>query len=174
MLDANRRNVYFIDFVANSTYHAVTLSCKPIAVPVGGSNPNALPLGKVPQLNIPNYNEFGKLLGFNSGSYPSAADTTVAFYINSQNVPKISPVTTVYVHCNLSESRSSVFTHAISQFSPKVGYNQYIEVSPTNLVYYNVSGGSYREISIYLTDQYGNPLDVIDGDINVTLLIRDK
>jgi len=174
MLDANGRHVYFIDFVANSTYYAVTLTCKPIAVPVGGSNPNTLPLGKVPQLNIPNFNEFGKLLGFNSGSYPTEANTTVAFYINSQNVPKISPVTTVYVHCNLSESNSTVFTHAISQFSPKVGYNQYIDVSPNNLVYYNVSDGSYREISVYFTDQNGQPIDIIDPDINVTLLIRDK
>ena len=173
MLDAKGKNVYFIDFVLNSTYYAVTMTCSPIAIPVGGSNPNALPLGKVPQLNIPVNNNFGKLIGFNGGSYPALPNTTTIYYINSQNVPKISTANTIYVQCNLAESDTGIFTNAIYQFSPTVPYNQYISITPANLIFSDVTSGSKRNVDIWFTDQNGDPLDVIDPEINVTLLIRD-
>jgi len=173
MLDANGRNVYFIDFVPNSNYYAVSLTCKPVAIPVGGLNPNNLPLGKVPQLNIPANNNFGKLIGFNGGSYPALPNTTTIYYLNGQNVPKISSANTVYVQCNLAESDTSIFTNAISQFSPNVPYGQYIAIDPANLIFLDVTNGSKRVIDVWFTDQNGKPLDIIDNEINVTLLIRD-
>ncbi len=135
MLDARGKNVYFINFVPNSTYYAVTLTCSPVAIPAGGSNPNNITVGKVPQFNVPLYNNFGSLIGFNGGSYPALPDTTTTFFLNSQKVPKISTANTIYVQCNLAESDTGIFTNAIYQFSPTVPYNQYITISPANLIF---------------------------------------
>jgi hypothetical protein len=174
VLDADDKAVYFIQIESNATYYSVTATMSPIAVPVGGSNPNSLSLGEVPQLVIPNENDFGKLLGIDPGTYPSAAGTTDAYYLNSQNVPNISPVTTVNINCNLSQSKTSIFTNTIHQFSPTVAVNQYIAIQPPFLVYFDVSGGTYNDITVYFTDQEGRPLDIIDPNITVTLLLETK
>jgi len=173
MLDGKGKHVFFIEFVSNPTYYTVTMTCKPVAIPAGGSNPNSLPLGKVPQLNISADNNFGKIIGFNSGSYPALPNTTTFYNVNGQNVPKISSANTVYVQCNLAESDTSLFTNAIYQFSPTVPYNQYIPIIPPNLIYLDVTDGSKRMIDVWFTDQNGDPLDIIDNEINVTLLVRD-
>jgi hypothetical protein len=174
MVDANGKNVYFISIAPNSVYYTTTVVCNPVVVPVGGTNPNGLALGNTPQLNIPSSNNFGLLLGFNAGNYPATSGTTTTFYVNGQSTPNISPVTTINVNCNLAESQTSSLVHSIYQFSPTVGYSEYINITPPYLIFYDISNGAYRNITIFFTDQDGKPLDIIDGNINVSLLVRDK
>lgn len=173
--DANGAKVFFISFVENPTYYATTVTCTPTYVPAGGSNPNGIILGVVPQLNIPAGNNFYKLLGFYEWtSYPPTAGTAVTYYQNSQMIPHISPVTTVNVNCSLAESRTSIFSNSIYQFSPTVNYAEYITITPPYLIFYDVTNGSYRDLTVYFTSETGRPIDIRDGGINVTLLIRDR
>jgi len=173
VLDVSNEKVFFIDIKVNPTYYSATTTCRPISVPNGGSNPHSLQLGNVPQLQILD-NNFGSLIGYDVGLYPPTAGTTVDYYVNSQNIANITPVTSVNVNCNLAESQNSIFSNSIYQFSPTVPYASYISFQTTYPMFYDISNGSYKDITVYFTDQSGKPLDILDGNINVTLLVRDR
>jgi hypothetical protein len=174
VLDATSTKLYFISFTVNPVYYSVTVRCNPVVVPIGGlSTLPAIQLNKTPQLYIPT-NNFGSLVGFNSGSYPPTANTTLAYFLNSQNVPKISPVTTVLVNCNLTLARSSNNINTIYQFSPTVSYASYITIQPPYLTFFNMVDGSVPSLTLSFTDQDGNLLDIIDPQITATVLVREK
>ncbi len=172
VLDINGNPVYFISFAPNTTYYATTFQMSVTAVPAGGSNPQAITIGKTPQIIIPNSN-FQTLVGTVAGTYPSAFGTSVAFNFNGTLVPQIAP-TTINVSCSIAMNRWNTFNNVIYQFSPTVPYGSYITVQPNTPIFYDVNDGSPSSISVQFYDENYSPLQIVDPNITVTLLVESK
>lgn len=176
LLDSTGVEVYFITFVTNPVYYAITLSVTPIpsVLPSGYTNPNGITLsGNSPQLVVDNA-EFGKLLGFSVDAYPAAPQTT-AYQINSNITPNISPVTSCIITCNLVEnSRFNVYGDTIKIFTPNVTYGSQIIIDDFNLVWLPISERSYPNITLTFRDQNYRDLELLDNQIIATILIREK
>jgi hypothetical protein len=170
MLDGNGKEVFHISFTANPTYYCTTFSMLPVVVPVGGSNPNNIvQVGLTPQILIPNTN-IKDNLGALAGNYPPNAGTNVSYSFNSQNVPQISPITTINLTCNLVNNNSNQYRDVIYQFAPTTGYATYLTISPYYPIFYNILDGKYNKISLFFYDQNYKPIPLIDRNITATIL----
>jgi hypothetical protein len=182
LIDANGQNVYYLHCLANQPRYAVQINCDPLplvlptgwTIPAGGpalptSNTNA-----TPQLIV--LGGLGKYIGFNDGSYPASPNTlglSVGFL--GQKSPNVSPVSSIFLLCDLTYNSYSSSTGTLLSFTPQnvnFGANIYI-VSP-EFNWNNLSNGIKNEFSISFTDQFNNPLYLNDTDICVNLVIRDK
>lgn len=178
VLNSNGDPVYFIQFQANVIYYVTSVSCTPVVVPAGGSMPPGFPIpsnqiGKVPQLVIPP-NNIALTLGIIAGSYPPTSGTTLPYGLKGQNIPQISPVTTVNVACNITRNPLNTYRSIIYQFAPTKPYGTYLEIQPAFPIFYNVINGTYDHISLTFVDQNYNPIELIDINVTSTLLIKSE
>lgn len=176
VLDANGQPIYAIQFETNPTYYCTTFDMFAVVVPSGGSNPNAIPapqLGLVPQIIIPT-NGICDILGVNAGEYPSAPATTATYSFNGQNVPQVSPITTINVACNLVKNGMNRYQRVLYQFAPTTGYGSYISIASIFPIFYDILDGSYDTISLTFYDQRYQNIEIIDPSITATLLIKDR
>ena len=160
VLDSDGNKVYFLSIESNETYYRVEVSCTKIAIPSGGTNPNALVLGSTMQIVIPSTG-FKNILGFNAGTYPTTPSTSNYSAVGT-NIPVISNVSSVIVTCNLVNNDFNKYRDIITVFSPNDTYGKLLRIEPQNLIWYSVFDGSYNSISIKFYDQDYNPLQLID------------
>jgi hypothetical protein len=194
--------VYFLELIANSTMYKFQMNCyympsldemnngyKDYVKPVGATwsypkDPNntydvinfpesAPDSGSTPQVIIMN-NEFSKLIGFKSGTYPSTLKTTKSSNIG-ELIPEIDPVSTMLVTCNLVNQKYAYpknllygFSNNATQFGGVISFevNQYS--------WCNVSSGVYKNISIQIYDQNYNSLNILDPQMTIALIIDDS
>lgn len=183
LVDNNGNNVYYLSLAENTVYYAITLTSTPVptVLPAGWTNPNGVPLnGLNPQLIVPatvapnGLTSMSILIGFNPGTYPPANNVGL-YMVNGQNVPDISPVTSVNVNTNLAYS--SFFSpngQAIYNFTANVPFGSLIDIHPNPLVYYRANDSSYPSIQVFLTDQNNNPLNNLDPVIVCSLLLKRR
>lgn len=177
LVDENGNKVFFTSLVENSVYYAITLVQTPIpsVLPAGWTNPNSITLsGETPQLII-NNSQFGLLIGFAPGTYP-ATPQTIVYDVNSTMVPQISPVYTVNIRCSFVNNPTiNSFSDVIWTFSPLgLAFGSQIQIQPAFPLYYKANDGAYTQLVITLSDQNNNPINVIDPDMSITLLVRKK
>jgi hypothetical protein len=168
--------VYYLSVITNPTYYSNTITATPIptSLPTGYTNPNNITLSGVsPQLVISN-SAFGSLLGYAVGTFPSSPSSTT-YQTNGTLVPQIAPVNNVLVGCNLvNSSRINTFPNTIGVFSANVSYGSQIQYAPYQLLFIPVVDGYYNNITVTLSDQLGRPLQNIDNNISIALIIRNK
>jgi len=174
MLDQYGDPVYFLTMESNPVYYAVTITCTPIAVPSGGSNPNALTPGNSPQFVFTN-TAFCTFLGFTSGTYPSSPSAT-KFQLNSQNIPQLDPVNTYNVVCNLARNDNlSSLPQVIYSFiiSEDIGIQH--EEKPSLLNFFACNDTVVNEIVLTLRDSQYRDIKLLDTQgLTATLLFRQK
>lgn len=177
LVDQNGDNVYYISLAENAVYYAVTLTCTkiPSSLPSGWSNPASLPLNSTtPYFNITNQG-FGDLIGFTAGVYPSTAIAGTSVSLNSTKTPTISPVSTVNVCCNLVNNyQFNTYPDVVYSFNSTVEYGSQIVISPQNVFYFPVVGNKFEEIVVTFRDQDNRDLQILDTNITVTLVLKDK
>jgi hypothetical protein len=179
--DANNNIVYFISLNLNIVYYAFTLTATPIPTSLTGvyanyTNPANITLsGFTPQLVVSNSN-FKTVIGFNAGTYPASAITTVIYQINSTVTPQTSPINCVMVRCNLVNGAGiNAFTDAIDIFTPTVGYGSQIIETPTRLQFFPIMDGMASQLTITFSDGFGRPLQIIDPTTTIIqLVIKNK
>ena len=177
LLDADGQEVFYLRFQLNQVYYAVTVTSTPVpsALPADWSNPQGVPLsGLAPQLLIGNTN-WGKLIGFPPGSYPSAQGSSQSQF-NSPIPPVISPVTVVQVICDwVNDGRFTTKPSVIASFVPDVPFGALISYTPMTLSFYDVIESYYSGISLRLVDQDYRPLAIKDiSSVQFSLLLRSE
>jgi hypothetical protein len=178
LIDSNGNTIYYLNLSVNVTYYCLTLTCTPVpnSLPTGWSNPGGLNLsGYCPQLVV-NNSAFQNIIGFAPGSFPPTATNNVVYQINSTVTPQTSPISVVYVRCNLvSNNGTNNYGDAIYTFTPTVGYGSQIVERPSRLVFSPIASGSYSGITLSFYDQLGRPIAIIDPTTTVIqLVIRNK
>ena len=147
LVDAvDAKNKYFLEIVVNANVYGIQLNS--YAIPTSATATSlslTLPTGAAwsfpataitPQLEF--NTEFGPLIGFADGIYPSATaavDTTV----KSTIVPQIAPVNSILIGCNLIHSELSIPVDLFYSFSLNSAFGSLIEINQTALVYNSIS-----------------------------------
>ena len=177
LLDDKGKEVYYITIQLNTTYYAntFTLTTVPATLPAGWSNPTGMTLtGTTMQIQVPE--GMGKLLGLTQGLYPTSPQLAT-YQFNSNKTPEITPVSFVYVHCDwVSDIRfdaqnSDVISQIIVTDTKRGAlYN----LNPQTIVFYPVMGGTYRSLTIRMTDQNNLPLNIRDTSaVLISLLLKE-
>lgn len=116
------------------------------------------------------------LLGFSAGSYPTTLTGTQANYSISSNngVPQINPVSAILIHCNLITQQQNMYPTLLdsTDFGDSA-YGTIISYAPNIFSYQPMGNGNKESLEIFLTDQDGDPLVVLDEQWNITIQIRE-
>jgi hypothetical protein len=174
---------YFIEIKINPVRYGseVNLYAIPNVLPTGYTKPSGaswnLPTSAVtPQIYF-NAN-FGKLIGFSGNrNYPTTVSATSVSF-DSDVVPEIHTVSSLIVCCNVvandkfksTNSRNDIlFTMPInSDFGSQLTKNN------TEIVFNNVSQTQQNRIELSFYDQLFRPINILDPDLVIVLVIKEK
>ena len=173
LINASGNFVYYSEIVANSVVNAFQINSYPVptVLPAGYSQPAnfagypAVP--STPQFIIPS-TSIQTLLGFTQGSYPPAIQST-AYSALSQTTPQISPITSVYMFCNLVRNNLSRPNSILYNFSANTTFGSQIQIVPPYLISIPIQQGTYPEVRVSFVDQNYNAIAI--GDPNVSILL---
>lgn len=176
----NGNFVYYIQIEENSTFYAIQLNC--YAVPSSLGTTYAYPIDaiwvlpltpKTPQFVVNTTSNFSKLIGFNSGSYPSIPQSTT-YSIISQNIPEIQPISSLNLMCSMINNPFSVNKTLYSCGIPSVQFGQQISITPPNFLYNKIADGIYQQFTIEILDQNNNPIEILDNQIVIVINLRER
>lgn len=159
-----------------STYSIEFVSYPTIDIPVGwtaGSNYSYDGIGNGPQMVISS-NNFGKVIGFNAGTYPSTASTDIET-ITSTSTPQITEVVNVLLSLDVIDNPyapNSNVIHALS--TAGVDYGRLITSEPNTLSFIPCQNSNRQEIRLSFVDQNLLPIEMIDYDIVCKLILKRK
>ena len=179
LLNSSGNYVFYAQIIANSNYYKTTLQMQPfpIALPAGWTNPSAIVFPVQPtyvQLTF-NNTQVQNVLGFTAiGPYPPGQTPAVSNYsVNSQQAPQVCPYSSIQIWCDSLSAKDNNTPKLLDTFPVNVLYGQPIVYEPKfpSWVLCN-SSATYNFINVYLLDQYGLPLTVLDPNWSMSILLK--
>ena len=182
LTDSGGNCVYYLEVLTNSTYYSVQLNC--YAVPTPGEAPAlgySQPTGAswsfpdtatTPQFITSSSNNFRKVVGFSSGTYPPETQDATYSVLSNDDVPQVSPVSNVVVKCSLLQNKYAVPDTLLYSFSPSVGFGSQVTIEPSEKSLVDMRDGQHTEVEISFWDQDLNRLPIKDSQIVVILGVR--
>lgn len=179
--------VYLIQFQENPTYYAVQINEYLSALPALFPATYTYPVGALwvvpvvpttPQIIIYPYttSQFGQVIGFLAGSYPSVFPYTTGTYsVVSNTTPQIQPISAVIITCSLITNPYSSNSKALYSFGiPSTQFGQQILITPPEFTFNRITNGTYNEFVVEIQDQNGLPIELKDPQMTILLTIRDR
>ena len=176
--------VYFLEIVENPTAYAIQFNSYALptsaqatanswTAPVGW--PGFVTTNITPQIIILPTNNFGNIIGFNAGTYPSPTQITDYSKI-SDFTPQFSPVQSVLLRCNVVNNRLSNPSDIIYSFAPvNVDFGSIISPAISEFIWNSIDEGQNQpEFIVQFLDQSFSPLPLRDTNLVIVLSIRDK
>jgi hypothetical protein len=179
LIDSNGDFVYYLEFVVNQTYYGVQLNAYPIptALPSMWSNPAGITFPLVattPQITILSNNNFGKVIGFNAGTYPTPVQASNYSKL-SDFTPQITPVNSLILSCTLLNNKYSIPNTLLYSFNPSgTSFGSLITIQVPQFAFVDIVDGSYTDFTIQFFDQNLNRIFIQDSNIVVLLVIAKK
>lgn len=187
LINATSQNVYYAEFIVNPNTYAVNIVTYPVplALPTGYTAPVANPQTGAsawggfpttyfnPLITIPA--NLNLILGYAVGFATSqnTGNNTVLTY-SSSVAPQVQPnpnaLMTISNISNVYSSPSSV----IHNVTPNVGFGQLISSIPNEYVWCDLLKGTINSLYIRFIGNDGNSLAILDGNMTIILLIREK
>lgn len=159
------QTTYKIDFISYAM---------PTSLPSGFTAGSAITFPsttRTPQLVVTQPN-FGTLIGFELGTFP-AVQPIVNTTSSSTLVPVVSDVLSVLISVDSSNNRFSPNSQVIYAISPaNVPYAGLINEKPSAISWVPQMTGHRPSITLTLTNQSMVPLEIVDTDITIMLLLR--
>ena len=109
----------------------------------------------VPQIIITT--GFGKLIGFEAATYPSATQQT-NYEVISQITPEIVIITNILIGCNLVNNPYSIPSNIVTAFPIASAFGSLLTYLNANASYCSIHDGFYHQIVIDFYDQDYKPL----------------
>lgn len=171
---------YFISCAENPSSYAIQFNLSPVKAISGYTAAVGMPTlpatAYTPQVQIidTGSSSFSSIVGFTQGTYPSTQTTTV-YSANSNLIPTIDPVQAVVVGLsNLYNpiANNSMILHTFT--SAGVGYGGLITTSQGQGIAYTPMQGTNTEITLSFYTQDMTPLQILDPNVCIRLLIRQK
>lgn len=183
LIDASGNNVYYMNLITDvNAYGAqILFYIVPTTLPAGYTQPSNIyagfystPTAITPYITISSTNNFGAIIGFKSGNYPTTNSATNVSFI-SNITPNASPVNSVIVRCNLIDNNVTMPSDILDSFTfqnTAFGSNGYY--SPTYQAQVKLKTGTYSSLRITFVDQNFNQIQMNDSNALITLLINNK
>eukprot|EP01039_Chlorochromonas_danica_P002082 gene2082-2274_t len=169
--------VYFLTLQYDTNYYAVQLECfaVPDQLPLDYTNPAnmtfpAAGAPATPTVTIFSYNNFGTLIGFNAGTYPTTSQTTNQSF-TSNTVPDGSPVNALIMRCNLIDNNVVMPSDIMDSIPISAVFGSNITYQPPFPKWVKMKAGKYSSMTVQLVDQDLNPIIANDSNVLITLLL---
>ena len=179
LVDDTGKFIYYLELAVNPTYYGVQLNSYPIptSLPMGWTNPAGLtfpPVDTTPQMTISGNNNFGKLIGFRAGVYPSLVQNT-NYSVLSTLTPQITPVNSLILSCTLLNNNYSIPNTLLYSFNPAgTQFGGLITIQVPQFAFVDIVDGSFTDFTIQFFDQNLNRIFIQDSNIVVLLVIAKK
>lgn len=189
--------VYLLEMVVNQARYAVQVNSYVISATLATTNSWTIASGAtwvlptnliLPYLVIPSTNNFGKLIGFEAGQYPSGTITgtppaqvqtpafTTAQSILSTTAPQITPYSSFLVYCSLVNNKAVIPNQLIYSYTPTdATFGALQKYSPdAELGWNKIENGVYNQFVVEFRDQLGRSVVFKDPNTLITLLTKNK
>lgn len=177
IVTATGQYYYFIQLITNSTFYTNQFLLYPIptSLPTGYSAPSGFVYSTTtaytPQIIISSSNKFGSLIGYLSGTYPTALQTTPQSILGN-TTPNLTPVNSYIVTCNICYNRTSFPTNVLDTFSPNASFGSNITYTPYQSKWIDTKAGQYTQMTCTIIDQNYNPIRFNDSNVLISLMVR--
>ena len=184
-LSNGSNNIYFIEFLTNTTYYSIEIRLSSLKTIEEFGNNVVLPSNatwilpieyQTPKVNILSNNNFHKYLGFYPRSFfqdltVQPASTSQYSFLN-EFTPTIDPSSSFIITCNLVDNLLSSPSDVITAFTTpnNVNIGDLISLN-SDIVYSKIKEGTYREIIIKIYDQDFNLMQIKDNNMLFVLSI---
>lgn len=171
--------VYYLEIIANQTYYGVQLNsyALPTALPAGWSNPAGIvfpAVASTPQFVILSTNNFQNVIGFNPGTYPPAIQAT-NYNILSQNIPQITPVSSLIMTCTLLNNTYALPNTLLYSFNVQgTQFGGLYTMNVPQFSFVDIVDGQYTNFTVQFFDQNLNRIAINDDNIVIMLVIGRK
>ena len=180
LIDSSTGNyIFYVQLFTSSSYYSNQILCfaVPTSLPSGYTAPVGWPgfpaSARTPLFTVLN-NRLTVLLGFSAGSYPPVTQSTSYSILSNLLPPVGSPVNSIIVRCSLIDNAVSMPTDILDSFSINATFGSNINYSPNYEKWISIRKGTYSSITITFVDQDFNNIAIIDPNIIITLLIKNK
>lgn len=171
--------VYYIQLYTSATYYSnqILSFAIPSSLPTGYTAPVGWPgfplTPSTPLFTVLN-NNLQQLLGFTYGSYPSIKQTTNYSILSNLLPPVGSPVNSIIVRCSLIDNKVTMPTDILDSFPINSTFGSNINYIPSYEKWVRVHHGTYSNLIITFVDQNYNNIQILDENVIITLLLRQK
>jgi hypothetical protein len=172
--DQGQAVVYFYIY-QNTTYYAnqILLYAVPTSLPTNWSLgdgwigfPSVSTTGSITILN----NNFQSYVGFTAGTYgPSANDLSLL----SNLTPNSTTVNSLIVLCNLIDNNAGTPSNILDSFPINATFGANINYNPSFQKFVKLNSGRYSSLSITFVDQNLNPIQILDTNVCISLLLKN-
>ena len=186
LINAAGQNVYYAELLVNPNRYAVQINTFPIptALPAGWTAPVANPATSAlawpgypttyfnPLLTIPA--NFNKLIGYVVGpatSQNTGANTNLSYL--STVAPQVQPNPSMYIAISNIGNKYASPTSVLYSISPNVGFGQKITDTPPQFGWNKMLAGTYNQLRVQLLGSNFQPLQILDPNMTILLVIRD-
>jgi len=183
MTNADDKNVFFLEFVVNTSRYAVQINSYQLDETIQTTGGYVLPAGaswSVPTtttqslLNITVVG-FGEVLGYSIGSYPSAqlGGTEISFL--SSVAPQVTPYSSIVVSCSLVNNRAIIPSNILTSYTPLgTSIGGLFKYEPSYVEFADIEDGQYTQFTIEFRDQLGRAIIIQDPNMLVSLYTKNK
>lgn len=180
LVDSLANNVYYLELLVNATgYNVEIISfAVPTSLPSGYTKPAAATWSypvtpKTPYITIGS-NNFGLLIGYTAGNYPSSVQTTTQT-LYSSITPQIAPVQMYLMSSNMCYNPYSNSANVIYALTAgTASFGNLITSSATQFIFSDIADGSYSYLEITFYDQNMRSIQFQDSDVLIMVLIKEK
>ena len=185
-------NIYFAEFVINPSNYAVQLNTYPVLTLVSAQAlsyiiptgyPNLTASNNLPQVSMFDFNlgsssatRFIDIVGF-PATFISPITTTNAtgnYSFVSPIAPQVQPNPILYLAVSNIENKYASPSSIIGTVTPSVAFGDLITEVPPQFAYNKLLSGTYNGIRLSLLGSNGGQIPILDPNITIVLVIRDK
>lgn len=174
--NTTQEQIVYAEFQVNPSTYTVDFIgyAMPTSLPAGYTAGSAITFPattRTPQLTVSQVN-FGTLIGFELGTYP-AVQPIITTTSSSTKVPVVSNVLSVLVNIDSAHNRFSPNSKVIYSISPAgVPYAGLINDKPSFVSFCPQQQGHRQSITLTLTNQLMEPIELVDTDLTIMLLLK--
>ena len=182
LTDGSGNNIYYLSVSPNSTAYANQIITK--LIPTSGTG-YTVPSNfagyctmtkRTMYVEILSTNNFGKYLGFSSGTY--GKDQIADYNVLSNIIPTATTVNTLLVKCSLVSNGCSNQSDILDAFaiggSSGGTFGGNLNYTNTIEKFVKISEGRYNNFIVTIVDQNNNDIVILDNNLLINFLIRVK
>ena len=181
LVDSTGNNIYYITMIQDASAYAnqILLYLVPTSLPAGYTAPSNIyanfystPSAITPYITISSINNFGSIICFLSGNYPTTNSATAVNYI-SNTIPNSTPVNSLILRCNLINNNVSIPSDVLDAFTfQNTPFGSNGVYQPNFEANIGVKNGTYNALTLTIVDQNFKSIQMNDPNILITLLIK--
>ena len=174
LVDSGGNNIYYINISANTTRYATQIDVFqfPNSLPAGYTNPALVVFPPVNQITMTLPSKFNELLGFAAGFTTTAPSGTNLSFLSSV-APNIQPNNVLYVSVSNIDNKYGSPSGLVHRIVPNTTFGSLITENP-EFSFQPLHSGTYNQLQIQILGTDKSPIKIIDPNIVITFLIKNK